>query len=65
MEGYGEEGSDRHHSSWGPRRGIWQEGLEKALKTGTFLHGGTFTGNSKRWLKGGSGNGASPSMGIL
>jgi len=25
LEECGEEGSDRHHSSWGPHWGIWQE----------------------------------------
>jgi hypothetical protein len=37
------------------RRLVYQ-GLKKALETGTFLHGGLLTGNSERWLKGGSGN---------
>jgi len=46
------------------RRLIYQ-GLGKALEAGTFLHGGLFTGNSERLLKGGSGNWASLSMGAL
>ena len=46
------------------RRLVYQ-GLEKALEMGTFLHWGPFTRNSERWLKGGSGNGASLSVGAL
>ena len=47
-------------------------GLSKALEMGTFLHRGPikyhvgpFTGISERYLNGGSGNGASLSMGAL
>jgi hypothetical protein len=54
-----------------PRTYVWK----KALETGTALptgpdgkqggRGGPFTGNSERWLKEDSGNGASLSMGAV
>ena len=46
-------------------RRLAYQGLEKALEMGIFVHGGPFTRNSERWLKGGSGNRASLSMGAL